>query len=301
MSFYTIFWDGVGYGKPNPQENPFFSASLPTLSKLCNSALPSLENLHIHTEKLSTTPVDANLDIDGLPQSGTGQTSLFSGVNAAKIFGKHFGPYPPTQLHSIIKEKNLFQQLREQNKKSFFANAYPQKYFDYIFSSRGKIPTVAFSYLSAQYSLNTHKELSEQNAISGGCNNDHWKIMGYDVPTITTFEAGKNFYGFGKKYDYVFFEYFFTDKAGHSQNMKEAIYALEIMDNFLEGIFSVFDEKNDTLIFISDHGNIEDLTTKSHTRNPVPLIVIGKGKEYFSNAVKSLVDFTPAVVEFLTK
>ncbi len=48
------------------------------------------------------------LGVEGLPQSGTGQTSIFCGVNASKIVGKHFGPYPYSTLIPIIKEKNIF-------------------------------------------------------------------------------------------------------------------------------------------------------------------------------------------------
>jgi 2,3-bisphosphoglycerate-independent phosphoglycerate mutase len=29
------------------------------------------------------------------------------------------------------------------------------------------------------------------------------------------------------------------------------------------------------LVVTSDHGNLEDLTTSNHTRNPVPLLAIG--------------------------
>ena len=34
-----------------------------------------------------------------------------------------------------------------------------------------------------------------------------------------------------------------------------------------------------TLVLSSDHGNVEDATTKAHTTNPVPLLVVGPGAE----------------------
>ncbi len=54
------------------------------------------------------------------------------------------------------------------------------------------------------------------------------------------------------------------------------------------------------LVVTSDHGNLEDLSTKSHTRNPVPLLAVGPGADAFAGAA-SLTDVTPAVVEVVTR
>jgi phosphopentomutase len=45
----------------------------------------------------------------------------------------------------------------------------------------------------------------------------------------------------------------------------------------LGGIIDSLDANETLLLITSDHGNIEDLTTKTHTRNPVPLILYGAG------------------------
>jgi phosphopentomutase len=37
------------------------------------------------------------------------------------------------------------------------------------------------------------------------------------------------------------------------------------------------DPDRDLLVITSDHGNVEDMSTKSHTRNPVPALFHGHG------------------------
>ena len=47
-----------------------------------------------------------------------------------------------------------------------------------------------------------------------------------------------------------------------------------MFDKFLSGVL-VNKPPNVNILISSDHGNLEDLSTGGHTRNPVPLIVIG--------------------------
>ena len=90
-----------------------------------------------------------------------------------------------------------------------------------------------------------------------------------------------------------------SDKAGHSQDMRTAVEALERVDRFLDGICARLDFRRDTLVMISDHGNIEDLSVKTHTRNPVPLIAAGRGREHLAGAVRMLADLTPALTSLV--
>jgi 2,3-bisphosphoglycerate-independent phosphoglycerate mutase len=69
---------------------------------------------------------------------------------------------------------------------------------------------------------------------------------------------------------------------------------------FLKGILESFDYEKDILLMISDHGNIEDLSVKTHTMNPVPLIVVGKQHPHFSSRIKNLTHITPAVISYFT-
>ncbi|MEW5798030.1 MAG: peptidase [Bacteroidota bacterium] len=302
MSFYFIFWDGVGYGKKNPSVNPFFAAKLPTLQKLCGGNLPSTSFKKYSSDIVSLSPVNATLRVSGLPQSGTGQTAIMTGVNASKMIGKHFGPHPYSTLVPVIKEKNLFAQLERMGKSFFFANGYPKKYFDYIFGPKGKVPTIALAYTSTGKSLNTHVAIKNHEAVSADISGTRWKELGHpEVEPVLPQEAGTLMYKLGKNVDLIFFEYFVTDHAGHSQDMAVAVEMLERMDGFVEGMLQRFNYDDDIILIVSDHGNIEDLSVKTHTRNPVPLVVIGKQHSYFSSRIRSLEDITPAIVSFLSK
>jgi 2,3-bisphosphoglycerate-independent phosphoglycerate mutase len=299
MALYFIFWDGVGYGKKDSEINPFFSASLPTFRHLFAGNLPSLSFKKFSSETVSLSPVNTTLRIPGLPQSGTGQTAIMTGMNASKFVGKHFGPHPYSTLIPIIKEKNLFIQLQKMNKTFFFANGYPKRYFDYIFGPKGRVPTIALSYISSGKSLNTHEEVKRQTAISADIAGTRWSELGHpDIEPLNSYDAGKLFYQTGKNLDLIFFEYFVTDHAGHSQDMPMAIDMLERMDDFIAGIVEKFDFEKDIILMISDHGNIEDLSIKTHTKNPVPLIVIGKQHSYFSSRIKNLTHITPVIISY---
>jgi len=301
MAVLMIFWDGVGYGKEDSSINPFFAGNFPTFKKLFDGSIPSFRNRKIISSRASVTPVNTTLGVVGLPQSGTGQTAIFTGVNAPKKIGKHFGPYPYSTLVPIIKEQNVFVQLQQRRKSVFFVNGFPKKYFDYINSPRGRTPVVALSYIAAGRALNTIEDIAAGKALSADFTNEGLNTFGYQLPVMSTFEAGRRFYKIGRSFDFTLFEYFFSDKAGHSQKMKSSVDILQRMDGFLAGILDSFDDRNDILLFVSDHGNIEDLSTKSHTRNPVPLIVVGSQRKFFCDKIKRLTDITPAIVSYLSE
>lgn len=300
MAFYFIFWDGVGFGKKDSTINPFFASNLPTFRRLFNGELPSLAFKQFSSEFVSLSSVNTTLRVPGLPQSGTGQTAIMTGINASKVVGKHFGPHPYSTLVPIIKEQNLFVQLKKMDRTFLFANGYPKRYFDYIFGPKGRVPTIALSYISAGKSLNTHDAIQLRQAISADISGTRWKELGHpEIEPMEPKEAGKLFYKFGKSNDLIFFEYFVTDHAGHSQEMPMAVEMLERMDGFLSGILDDFNYDNDVLLMVSDHGNIEDLSVKTHTKNPVPMIVLGKKHPYFTSRIKNLTHITPTIISFL--
>jgi hypothetical protein len=114
-----IFLDGVGIGKKNSSVNPFFSASLPTLQKLLEGNIPYLRSKKFNSNGTAVSSLNATLGVEGLPQSGTGQTALFCGVNAPQIIGKHFGPYPYSTLKKVVSKK-IFLSNSNKKEKRFF-------------------------------------------------------------------------------------------------------------------------------------------------------------------------------------
>jgi 2,3-bisphosphoglycerate-independent phosphoglycerate mutase len=301
MSVLMIFWDGVGIGKKDSKINPFFHVRLPFFEDLFEKRMVSLGQRTLMNHNTSVTPVNATLGIPHLPQSGTGQAAIMTGLNAPKIVGRHFGPYPHSSLRPLIVEQNLFLQLQRIGKKTIFANAYPDKFFHYLQSPKGKYPVMALSSVSAGMPLNGHEQVASHRAISADITAEKWHDFGHsDISAVTPQQAGEIFCGLSQSVDFILFEYFLTDNAGHSRNMELAENILQRMDGFLEGIASRFNHSEDILLIVSDHGNIEDLSVKTHTRNPIPLIALGKNRSYFSQRIKTLADIAPAIVSFFS-
>ena len=68
--------------------------------------------------------VDATLGVDGLPQSGTGQTTLFTGVNAAQALDRHVPAFPGPRLKAIIEAEGLLARVASAGRRVTFANAF---------------------------------------------------------------------------------------------------------------------------------------------------------------------------------
>ena len=134
-----LFLDGVGIGTKDPTVNPFFAGKYPALESMFNGEMIHARHSRRFSSSVSVKPINATLGVDGLPQSGTGQTALMTGMNAAKHIGKHFGPHPYSTLKPIIKEENIFHTLHESRKEVFYVNAFPQKYFDYIHARNSRM------------------------------------------------------------------------------------------------------------------------------------------------------------------
>lgn len=101
----------------------------------------------------------------------------------------------------------------------------------------------------------------------------------------------------GRESDVVLYEYYLTDKAGHAMDHDLAHRAIGRVDAFLQALVEGL-RHDDLLILSSDHGNVEDLGTKSHTMNPVPLIAYGNGAQMFSEAT-SIMDIVPTIMRML--
>jgi 2,3-bisphosphoglycerate-independent phosphoglycerate mutase len=293
-----LFLDGVGIGKPNPRENPFLSAKMPVLRSLLNGAVPTSSLKRFQSNGVCMVPVNATLRIPGLPQSGTGQTAIFTGINGARVFGRHFGPYPPTVLRPIIESKNILRQLRSAGKAVCFANAFPQRFFDYTSSGTRRLTVTTLACMMSGVPLLTARELRRNEGISPDFTRIRWPELGHpDIPPTTPLEAGHHLWHIAEKNDFTLFEYWLTDHAGHSQSMKSGIEALENFDSFLGGFLDEFRDRESLALIISDHGNLEDLSVKTHTRNPVPCIAIGNRAHEFVTSIRDLTHITPAILK----
>src|SRR5262245_7596426 len=125
-----VFVDGVGVGAADPALNAFVAAPPDTITKLLDGAVVAERTEVLSTRRASLVPLDAQLGIAGLPQSGTGQFSLLTGENGAARFGRHFGPYVPTALRESLQRDNLLSRASHTGYRAAFANAYPEELLD---------------------------------------------------------------------------------------------------------------------------------------------------------------------------
>ncbi len=300
--FLFLFLDGVGIGEKNQETNPFFSAGLNHLKKVFKG-IPSLDNPSIENGSAFIQPCDALLGVEGLPQSGTGQVTLFTGVNAAKLIGFHFGPYPHSQIQPLLDEKNIFKVLKSSGLDVYFANAFPKQFFEYVERGRRKLSATTLSCMMSGIPLCNEDSLRNGDGISADITAERWRSeLGYtDIEPIKPFEAGKRLRDIARRHDFTMFEYFLTDKAGHEQDRAFAEAVLETFDEFVGGIMSRGSEDDGvmklTVLISSDHGNVEDLSVKTHTFNPAFTAVAGEHAEFFKGKLKSLTDITPAIVD----
>ena len=291
-----IFIDGVGVGKVDYSFNPFFKYGFKTFEKFLGG-IPSLQNSKLEGNNCFLFPVDACLGIEGLPQSGTGQTSIFCGVNAPKIIGQHFGPYPYSTLVPIIKEKNIFKHFLDKKQYVSFVNAYPKIFFDYINSGKKRLSATTLMCQLNGIRLNKAADVWRGKALTAEITNERWnQKLGYSLPIISPEKAAKRLLRISSQNTFTLYEYFLTDHIGHGRYGDEFEQILNNLDRFLYEIFERMDYKNSTLVICSDHGNLEDISIKMHTLNPALMIAAGKNAKVISQQVNDLTQIKDAVI-----
>ena len=312
MKILLLFLDGVGLGDADADVNPFVTASLPTLHGLLGTAPLTRDSVPLHAADASLVAVDALLGIEGVPQSGTGQASLLTGINAAALYGRHFGPWVPARLRSRVRDESVLAHAVHAGHTVAFANAYPEEILSEIAvlhaDDRGRTrraphflragPPLAA--LGAGLLTRHAAELASGDAVASEITNEGWRerLGRVEVPIISAVEAGANLGRIVAQHELTLFAHYATDYAGHRGDMDAAIQALERVDAFLGGLLSV--ATDDTVIIItSDHGNIEDVRA-GHTRNPAIGIAIGGGHALLARRIRSLTDVAPAILDLLS-
>ena len=97
--------------------------------------------------------------------------------------------------------------------------------------------------------------------------------------------------------DFTLYEFFQTDVAGHSMDYARACAVLRVYDRFLAALVHLAEAAGITLVMTSDHGNIEAIGERGHTRNPVPFVVFGPQEQQIRDRVSSLVDVMPSLLK----
>ena len=213
MRVLFVFIDGVGIGPRDEATNPFVHANLPVLTQLLGG-IPFLDAPTLASARALVKPLDANLEVAGLPQSGTGQTTLFTGLNAPLTIGEHYGPYPDERL-GLLLEYNVFHRLTELGKRATFANAYPPIFFERMDRGTDRRSATAQAASVGGLSYRNESDLAQGRAISASLTNERWPNPDGAPPLITSEQAGRNLERLSREFDFTLFEFFLTDVAGH--------------------------------------------------------------------------------------
>ncbi len=312
-----LFLDGVGLGEDDLSTNPLAGTPMPHLEALLGGrslvAGGFRKNdgaLLVDNERASLLAVDACLGVDGLPQSATGQAALLTGKNVPAWLGEHEGPKPTAPIVELIDHGTVFSQLHDHAREAAMVNAFPPRYFESI--ERGyRLPgVIALSARQAGMQLRTKDDLFSGNAISADFSAEGWRThLGYpDAPVLTLPQAGQRLNTLAIQSDLTVFEYWLTDVAGHHQDSAAARSILETLDTVIGSLVDACMDGQRLLLVTSDHGNLEDMRTRHHTRNDVPLLLIGPqelrhdflaGMNGTCRPKPDLTDIGPAIVRFI--
>lgn len=274
-----LFIDGVGLRNP-ATDNPVNPEVCPELCRLI---------------KQHSRPIDACLGVEGLPQSATGQATMFTGINCARAMGRHCEGFPGPNLRKIIEENNLFLQLEKRGKKIAFADAYLIDSADDLAARRFKSVTTVMA-LTVPSTVRTIDDLVGNRAVLQDMTRETIQDRYPDVPTITPQRAAEHLAAIAAENDFTLYEFFQTDVSGHSMDYSRACAVLRTYDKFLEQLVQLVEVAGITLVMTADHGNIETINDRGHTCNPVPFIVFGPREASLRERVDSLADVTPAIL-----
>jgi predicted AlkP superfamily pyrophosphatase or phosphodiesterase len=245
-------------------------------------------------------PVDARLGVEGLPQSATGQATMFTGVNCAEAMGKHCEGFPGPALRRIIESDNLFLRLGKDGKKIRFADAYLVESAEELVPRRFKSVTTVMA-LTAPETVSTVSDLAEDRALTQDLTRETIQDRYPDIAVIPPQRAAEHLFRIALENDFTLFEFFQTDVAGHSCDYNRACAVLRVYDRFLASLVRFTEAASITLVMTSDHGNIEVMNDRSHTLDPVPFVAFGPNGAFLRERVRSLVDVTPALMEAYAK
>lgn len=294
-----IFIDGVGIGEKDFEFNPFFKYGFEIFDEIIKKT-PHKQNQYLEKDGMYVFPADARLGVEGLPQSGTGQVSIFCGMNAPQFVGKHFGPFPYSTTIPIIKEQNIFKTYKDLGKSAYFVNAYPKVFFDYLKSGKTRLSATSLCCRLTGMKLNSVTELRQSKALTAEITNERWnRKLKYQLKVISPETAARRLLRIAGKHDFTLYEFFHTDHLGHGRITEEFESIYNNLDRFLYTILSELKQEL-TLIICSDHGNFEDLSVKTHTLNPALTIAAGSNARQLADTIKDLTDIKHSIIKYCT-
>jgi 2,3-bisphosphoglycerate-independent phosphoglycerate mutase len=296
-----IFIDGLGLGEDNPEVNPLAAGE----DFFADLAKKPMTQAHVGEglfyPGVSFVPVDAVMGVPGLPQSATGQTSLFTGVNAQMLIGRHLNGFPSPRLRQVLQAEGIFYRLSQAGKCAVFANAFTDEYFQAVQERKRRYSASTVAAMAGDQPLRKLEDLRMGRAVFQDITRETLIERGYGerIQRVEAREAGAHLAAIIKENDFTLFEYFQTDRCGHKQDPGWARRILGDLSDLLSSMFAELPVEDTLVVIASDHGNLEALDRKTHTVNPVPVIVWGKTAEK-ATRLKDLTDVMPLFLEALS-
>jgi hypothetical protein len=299
----VLFLDGLGLGPADHENNPLATAKMPTMSHLLEGGALVYESAPFEGEVASLVAWDAQLGLPGRPQSASGQAVLLTGRNIPEEIGGHYGPKPNSFIREVLDQDNIFMEVVRRGGTAALLNAYPPGYFSAIKSKRRLYSAIPMAVAAAEIPLKTFEDLQAGEALSADFTGVGWNSRSDfpHAPEYSPQEAGQLLAKLGQASTLSWFDYWLSDYAGHRGTQVEAIELLETFDAVFAGLLMEWDLQNDLIVLTSDHGNVEDMSGRKHTLNPVPALIIGPlaFRRLFTTGLKDLTSFYPAVMHAL--
>lgn len=290
-----IFIDGIGLG-PLGAHNPFEGAPVEVLAPLAHRPPP--KGVHCAF-------IDAWLGHPGLPQSATGQAVIFTGEDAIEEAGGHWSGTPTPRLVRFIQKHSIFARAKERGIEAAFLNAYDPRRISHLERvMRGdqrpirRHPPSATSWaaLVEGAKMKTFDDVRAGRAATFDFTGEVLRAFGVSAPYVSIPDAARAVVRGAREVKLAAFETFLTDKAGHSQDTTWARTEIVRVDRFLKEILKAIDPTRDLVVITSDHGNLEDVSTRSHTLAPLPLLAHGLEAEKFVEGMATLKDIAPRLL-----
>lgn len=291
-----VFVDGIGIA-PASATNPFGRVPLAVLAPLLDPAAPLPRGGRVAV-------TDATLGVPGLPQSATGQTTILTGRNAARVMRRHLHGFPGPTLVALLREASLFRPLVAAGRPARFLNTFSEPFRSVLEAADPERPPSRV--LGRRLSATTHATLAAgipfcgpEDLLAGRSlfhdfTNETLASRGIEAPRRTPEAAGALLAEACRPYDLALYEYFLTDVAGHTADLEAGVVQVRRLEAFLAALVDALDDET-LLVVTSDHGNLEEARTRSHTHNPVATLLFGPGAETAAPRIRTLEDVTPAI------
>jgi len=296
-----LFVDGVGLA-PASDHNPFSTAPSPALRRLLGGPLTREAVDGDRGNGLVLAALDASFGVPGLPQSATGQTALFTGVDAPGALGRHVSAFPGGRLKEMLARESVFRRAAERGLAATFANPFTPGYLRRIAAGGRRLSASTHAVAAAGLRFRDLDDLARDRAVTWDVERDLFaERVGEagEVRPVAAAEAGRHLADLAGGHHLTLYETFFTDLAGHRRWDLDPGDAVRRVDGLLEGVLAHRPEEL-TVVLTSDHGNLEDASHTLHTENPVPLLVVGPAAGRFAG-LDRLDQVAGAILEVLAE